>query len=546
MIFKSNTNQTNSIFDKSISNAAVLTIPQLVLHAGHVYNDNIAIEDDGENISYTELSTRALAVCKSLINSGVKPGDRVAIWLPNCANWVIAALGLQMAGAILVPLNTRMKPIEAADILERSGTKILFIMGDFLGLDYPAALADVLPNNVERQVVVTERTANDTIPLIVNQTWQQFLAMGNSLKDEVALERANAVKPDDIADLMFTSGTTGKPKGVMSSHRSCLLAFTQFVEILGLEKGDRYLVVNPFFHAFGYKAGWLTCLIAGATILPHKVFDANEVIARIETDKVTVLPGPPTLYLSMLSHPKLSTTDLSSLRVAVTGAATIPPILIERMRSELGFKIVTTAYGLTECGGLATICRPDEDVETIAKTSGSAIKGTQISIQSNDGQFLGNGVQGEICLKGFHVMQGYFQDEAATTATIDGDDWLHTGDIGMLDERGNVTITGRLKDMFIVGGFNCYPAEIEAVLAEHDSISLSAVIGVPCERMGEVGCAYVIRKPGSVLNEEELIQWSRSRMANYKVPRHIRFVESMPVNASNKVLKAELAETFSA
>lgn len=546
MIFESNANPVNSTSHNLNLNAAVLTIPQLVLRAAELYNSDVAIEDDGEKISYAELATRALAVSKSLIAAGVTPGDRVAIWLPNCANWVIASLGLQMAGAILVPLNTRMKPTEAADILARSGTKLLFVMGDFLGVDYPAALAKVLPVNVEAQVIVSARAATSSNPLRLTQTWQQFLAMGNNQTSEVALERANAVKPDDIADLMFTSGTTGKPKGVMSSHRSCLLAFTQFVEILGIEKGDRYLVVNPFFHAFGYKAGWLTCLIAGATILPHKVFDADEVIERISKDKITVLPGPPTLYLSMLSHPKLEYTDLSSLRVAVTGAATIPPVLIERMRSELGFKIVTTAYGLTECGGLATICNPDEDVNTISTTSGSAIKGTQISIQSNSGQPLGIGVQGEICIKGFHVMQGYFQNATATAEAIDNDNWLHTGDIGMLDERGNLTITGRLKDMFIVGGFNCYPAEIEAVLAEHDAISLSAVIGVPCERMGEVGCAYIVCKLGHTINEQELISWSRERMANYKVPRHVRFVSSLPVNASNKVIKTALAADFSA
>jgi len=256
------------------------------------------------------------------------------------------------------------------------------------------------------------------------------------------------------------------------------------------------------------------------------------------------LPGPPTLYLSMLAHPKLAETDLSSLRIAVTGAATVPPILIERMRSELGFAVVTTAYGLTECGGLATICDPADSATIIASTSGRAIPGTEVSIRDPQNRALPAGSTGEICLRGFHVMQGYFEDPQATAETIDSEGWLHTGDIGQQDAAGNLRITDRLKDMFIVGGFNCYPAEIEAGLMEHPGIAQVAVIGIPDARMGEVGCACVVLRHGVQLDEAGLIQWAREHMANYKVPRVVRFHDALPVNASNKVAKNELRAGF--
>ena len=274
------------------------------------------------------------------------------------------------------------------------------------------------------------------------------------------------------------------------------------------------------------------------------MFDADQVLQRIERDRISVLPGPPAVYLSLLAHPQLDSTDLSSLRAASTGASTIPPSLIEQMRSKLGFEVVTTAYGLTECGGLATICSPTDDAHTIATTSGKAINGTELSIQDPQGHVLAANNSGEICLRGFHVMQGYHQNPEATAEAVDSDGWLHTGDIGHVDERGYLSITGRLKDMFINGGFNCYPAEIEAVLLEHPAIAQVAVIGVKDQRMGEVGCAFVVLKTNADLNAEQLIDWSRQKMANYKAPRYVRFVEELPVNASNKVLKHRLIEQF--
>ena len=512
------------------------TIARLLFDSAKRYAGHAAIEENGMRLDYADLPEQALQVTRGLMALGIQPGDRVGLWAPNSREWILAALGIHCAGAVLVPINTRMKGAEAADVLARSGCRVLFVQQRFLDVDYPALLAPQRPATLEHQVVFA---CDQSLPAR-DLSYAQFLAGAATIEKLTAERRALCIAPEAVCDLLFTSGTTGKPKGVMSAHGQNLRAFTEYVRVLGLGPGDRYLIVNPFFHAFGYKAGWLTCLIAGATILPHAVFDAELVFERIARERVTVLPGAPTLYLSLLAHPRLAETDLSSLRVAVTGSASIPPSLIERMRSELGFSVVTTAYGLTECGGLATLCDPQASAEVIAGTSGQPLPGTEVSIRGPDNASLAQGQTGEICLRGFHIMQGYFQDPAATAEAIDAEGWLHTGDVGCLDPAGNLVITDRLKDMYIVGGFNCYPAEIEAALLGHPAIAQVAVVGIADARMGEVGCACVVLRQGQQLDEQALIGWSRERMANYKVPRQVRFFSALPLNPSNKVAKNDL------
>lgn len=528
------TNSPKTLLEPTAA-VAPRTLPALLAEASRRFAGLAAIEENGVVTGYAELPEQVMAVTRSLLARGIEEGDRVAIWAPNCRAWIIAGLGIHCAGAVMVPINTRMKGPEAADVLARSGTRLLFLCREFLGVDYPALLQPFRPDSLEGEIMLDEPVSVDG-----RLGWQAFLDEGASVSLERVKARMAAVTPEHVSDLLFTSGTTGKPKGVLSTQGQLLRAFHEFGKEIGIGPGDRYLIVNPFFHAFGYKAGWISCLLAGATILPHAVFDADVVIRRIAEDRISVLPGPPTLYLSMLAHPQLAQTDLSSLRVAVTGAATIPAVLIERMRTELGFEVVTTAYGLTECGGLATICDPAAPPEVVAATSGRPIAGTEVSIRNAESQPLPAGETGEICLRGFHVMRGYFQDPEATAEAIDSDGWLHTGDVGRLDEQGNLQITDRLKDMFIVGGFNCYPAEIEAVLLQHPAIAQVAVIGVPDERMGEVGCACVVRHANQPLEAAELIAWCRERMANYKVPRLVRFFEALPLNPSNKVAKNDL------
>jgi acyl-CoA synthetase (AMP-forming)/AMP-acid ligase II len=512
------------------------TIPAMLQQAAARYGAREAVVDGAVTLSYTQLAERVDGAARALIALDVQFGDRVALWAPNLHEWIVAASAVHAVGGVLVPINTRMKGPEAADILARSGAVRLFCVGSFLGQDYPALLEGLRPATLRGLIVLREGGALQAGDL----RWEDFLAQAAQVPQGEVDARRTRVQPDTTADLMFTSGTTGRPKGVMAAHGPTLRAFDVWARVVGLGEGDRYLIINPFFHTFGYKAGWVAALLRGATVYPCAVFDADTVLARIQADRISFLPGPPTLFLTMLAHPRLKDFDISSLNAAVTGAASVPPVLIERMRSDLGITHVTTAYGLTECGGCATVCDPADDAQTIANTCGKALPGTELICADAQGHPVPPGEPGEVLLRGYHVMQGYFEDEAATREAIDAQGWLHTGDVGVMDERGYLRITDRLKDMFITGGFNVYPAEVERLLSPHPAIAQVAVIGVPDERMGEVGCAFVVCKQGTTTSVEDLIAWARQHMANYKVPRQVRFAESLPVNASNKVDKKVL------
>ena len=515
---------------------AARTIPQLVREAAARHGERTFLEDGAVRLSFAAFSGAVQDAARAFVAAGIAPGDRVAIWAPNRWEWVVAAAGAQTAGGVLVPLNTRLKGREAGIILRRSRARWLVTLGgEFLGTRTVEALRDEDLPHLERIVVLREAEPE-------TQGWEDFVAAGASVSDDELRERTDAVGPDDLSDLLFTSGTTGEPKGVMTAHGQNLRAFAVWSHVVGLRAGDRYLVVNPFFHAFGYKAGWLSCLMRGATVLPHAVFDVPAVLARIGSERVSVLPGPPTLYQSILAHPDRARYDLSNLRLAVTGAAAIPVELIRRMRDELGFETVITGYGLTETCGIVSMCRFDDDPETIATTSGRAIPGIEVRCVDGEGAEVPRGTPGEVWVRGYNVMRGYFEDPTATAETVDADGWLHTGDVAVMDERGYLRITDRIKDMFIVGGFNCYPAEIENLLFGSGWFAAVAVVGMPDDRLGEVGMATVVPAPGQSFTADDVIRWCRANMANYKVPRRVDIVEQLPVNAAGKVMKFRLRE----
>ena len=504
------------------------TIPHLVQAAAALWGDAPALLDAGECWSYAELWHQAQRAAAGFLHAGITKGDRVAIWAPNSRDWIVAAIAAQTAGAAIVPLNTRLKGQEAGDILRRTGARMLLTVGDFLGTDYPALLKD------------QQLPALETI-VRFDHDWHTFLSKAPEPLESSIGKALAALTAEDVSDIMFTSGTTGVPKGVLTTHSRIIPMFKNWAELVDLRPGDRYLIVNPFFHSFGFKAGWVAALIAGAVIVPMAVFDVGRMIDHIEQDRIAFIPGPPTIYQALLAERATHLFDTSSLRSAMTGAATVPPVLIERMHSELGFNQVLTAYGMTECSNI-TACRPGDSVDLIANSCGRAIPGMEVKCVSDDGRDAAPGETGEVWARGYGVMLGYLDDPAATAEAIDAGGWLHTGDVGVMDENGYLRITDRKKDMYISGGFNCYPAEIEKLLSAHPAIGQVAVIGVPDERMGEVGKAFIILRPGASAAESDMIDWARGAMANYKVPRHIAFVDSLPLNASGKVLKTELRE----
>jgi acyl-CoA synthetase (AMP-forming)/AMP-acid ligase II len=481
------------------------TLPSLLRDAAERFGDHPAYVEAGSALSYADLLQRVEATAAAYVAAGVGTGDRVVLWGPNSTDWAVAALAASYAGGVLVPVNSRYIGPEVADVIQRTGAALVVVHDGFLGRDQVRELADA---GVTAKVVTLQSVAQVS---------------------ETAAAPFVQLSADDVADILFTSGTTGRSKGAMSAHRQTIGVARAWAELGGVRQDDRYLVVNPFFHSFGYKIGIVVGLLTGCTLYPVATFDVDETMRLIESERITVFPGAPTLYQSLLNAPGRAERDLSSLRLAVTGAAVVPVILIERMRDELAIDHVVTAFGMTEAV-VVTMCRDGDSAETVATTNGRAIPGMETRIADN----------GELLVRGDYVMLGYLDDPEATREAIDEDGWLHTGDIGSLDEHGNLKITDRLKDMYISGGFNVYPAEVEQVLMRMDGIADVAVVGVPDERLGEVGKAYVVPAEGSSLTEDEVIAFTKERLANFKVPRQVAFADALPRNLSGKVLKTEL------
>lgn len=503
------------------------TTPAVLDRIARELPEHQALVTAEKTLTYAQLRAEVRRAAAAMIDLGVAAGDRVAIWSPNTWHWVVACLATHYAGAIVVPLNTRYTAGEATDILARTQAPLLIAMGTFLGTDRVADL-DRAALPVLRHIVRVPLDTDDG-------TWDEFVSRGTDL--DAVDARATAVTPDDISDILFTSGTTGRSKGVLCAHRQSLSAPAAWAACGEMTSADRYLCINPFFHNFGFKAGILACLQTGATLIPMLTFDPEKTMAAVAEHRATVLPGPPTIYQVLLDHPRRADYDLSSLRFAVTGAAVVPVVLIERMQSELDIDIVLTAYGLTEASGFGTMCRADDDAVTVATTCGRPIADFELRIDSPD-----PGEPGEVLLRGPNVMLGYLDDAEASAAAIDGDGWLHTGDIGTVDSAGNLSITDRLKDMYICGGFNVYPAEVEQVLARLDGVAEAAVIGMPDDRLGEVGKAFVVAKPGATLDEDAVITYTKAHLANFKTPRSVEFLDVLPRNPGGKVVKPLLRE----
>jgi acyl-CoA synthetase (AMP-forming)/AMP-acid ligase II len=510
-----------------------------------------ALVDGDLRLTFAGLSRRVDAVAQAFIAAGLQPGERVGLWAPNSADWVLVSLGAMAAGGVLVPLNTRYKGGESHYVLNKARAAMLVVDDGFLGNGYVGMLRQAentagddtaadrpvpsLPHL--RSVISLGDVVDDAIV-----AYAEFLARGAAVDIAEVDQRVAAQKPDDVCDIVFTSGTTGRPKGAMTSHEANVRTSAAWADGVGVDRGDRYVIINPLFHSFGYRAGLMACVLLRATMYPLARFDVESTLQIISSERITVLPGPPTLFYSILDHPDRAKYDLSSLRLVVTGAATVPAELMHRIRAELGVAWVVSPYGLTEVAGTATICPVGTDLPTVTTSVGSAIPQTELAVVGSAGERLPAGENGEIVVRGYNVMLGYFEEPEATAEAIDADGWLHTGDVGYLDERGFLYLTGRLKDLFQTGGFNVYPVEIEQLLITHPDITEAAVIGVSDPRMGEVAHAFVVSRAGSTVEPDEVIAFARERIANFKVPRYVTVVEELPRNAMGKVQKFRLTQ----
>jgi len=512
--------------------------PALVDRASREFAATEAISDGDVSLNFSELGQQIRQAAAALVASGVERDDRVAVWAPNSWEWVVAAMAVFRAGAVLVPVNTRFKGREAAFVLEKAKVKVLFTVVGFLGNDYVSDLRDSGEevSSLEQIVVLRGDVVKGTV------SFEDFLSRGTTESFTEAEDRAASASGSDLGLIMFTSGTTGVPKGVMVEQGPIIRGFSHYARELGMRQGDRMLIVNPFFHAFGFNGAINPCFIHGATMLPHPVFDVPSVLQRIQDDQVTVFPGPPAIFQGLINHKDLHDYDTSTLRSALTGAASIPVETVVDMRDRLGFETVITAYGMTETHGLVTICSADDPPDVVANTSGKALPGLEIKLVDDENNEVELGQPGELLVKGYAVMRGYLDEPEQTAETIDEFGWMKTGDICVMDADGYIDITDRKKDMFINGGFNAYPAEIESMMLEHPEVGQVSVIGVPDERLGEVGAAFIVATPAGAPNLAELEAWCKKEMANYKVPRHFWLIDELPLNPSNKVLKTELRE----
>ena len=527
------------------------TIPAALVRAARQWPDADALADGSFRLSYRQYLERSIQLARGLIARGVGPGDRVVVWAPNSAEVALTAMAVAFVGGVLVPLNTRFTAYEAAALIRRSEAVAVLAFTGFLGRDYLASLRELgTLDGLKAAVALRGPSAEGALSL------PELLALGEETDEAEVWARVRTLGPADISDILFTSGTTGAPKGAMLRHGASTRAYTEYGRSLGLCHGDRLLGFPPFFHCFGLKGVVLTSVLYGAAVLPVPVFDVHQIAALIDAERITVLQGAPLLFQTLLDDPGVDRSSLSSLRVAGPGAMGASPELYRRLRDELGIAHFSPGYGLTEGTAIGSRCYWFDDFETVSTTCGRTAPGIELRIAGLGGSEPGGsagadapgdadppgGSDGEILLRGYNVMAGYLDDPDATAQAIDADGWLHTGDIGRVDEFGRLTITGRLKDMFLVGGFNTYPAEIEQTLATHDAVADVAVIGVPDARLGEAGMAFVVLRPGATVTDGELTAWAHGRLANYKVPRHWRFVSGLRRNASGKVIKNVLRE----
>ncbi|TDD22892.1 AMP-dependent synthetase [Nonomuraea diastatica] len=501
------------------------------------------VAEGGACVTLSGLRAAASGIARGLIALGVGPGDRVAMWGVNSAYWVAHAFGIWDAGAVIVPLSSRYKGIEAAQLIEKTGAKVLITGAG----PADAPLAGLLPPLPGLRVVGPEMgpaigpAIGPEIGAEMGPEAAGLRSLGAEVSGREAEDRALAVRPDDLCEIMSTSGTTGAPKGVMLDHAQILRGYWDWSEIVTLGEHDRYPVIAPFSHGFGLNAGLIACVLRRATMVPVPVFTPDALMSLISSERASVLAGPPTLFHRLLDELDRGSWDVSSLRVAICGAAAVPSALITRLAERVGLERMINAYGLME-GTVVSMTRAGDPIDVIANTTGRPVPGIEVKIVDDDGKEVAPGERGEILQRGYGVMRGYWNEPARTAETVDADGWLRTGDIGVLDEAGNLAIVDRKKELYIVNGFNVSPAEVESLLLREGSLAQAAVIGVPDPVAGEAGLAYVVARPGVTPDPEALLAWARASMSGHKVPKRVIVVDALPANANGKIDKRALRD----
>ena len=500
------------------------------------------LDPSGVTMTYEELNGRVDCLARGLLDIGVAKGDKVGLWMPNIPEWVIAYFATARIGAVVVPMNTRYKTHEVEYILQDSEATTLFAVDAFARIDYLEMIAEIQPKlpNLRRVVIVGETGETET-------PYEDVIQSGaDALSDGELARRETTCDPADNVFILYTSGTTGSPKGAMLSHHNIAKNAEQVTEVLHTTEEDVFLLAVPFFHCFGCVLGVAGAITWGAAMIPMKVFKPTEALDLVERFRVSVLYGVPTMFVLELEEARKgrgdgSRYDVSTLRTGIMAGAPCPVEVMRGTMNELGCN-VSIAYGLTEASPVITMTRFDDSVERRVETVGRALEGIEVKIADDDRNPVPTGEMGELACRGYNVMLGYYRAPEVTARTIDDEGWLYSGDLATMDEEGYVQIVGRKKDMLICGGFNVYPAEIEEYLFTHPKVQNVSVIGVSDDVFGEVAAAFIIPREGEAIDPQEIVDFCVGEIANFKVPRYVVILDEFPMTQSGKIQKFRLRE----
>lgn len=532
------------------------TIGELVEEKALLYPNREALvySDRNLRLTYTQFDQHVNDVAKALMAIGLDKGDHFAVWTTNVPQWPGLQFGSGKMGAPLVTVNTNYRSSELEYLLKQSDSRALILIDQLRDYSFIDTLYEIcpelktcVPGNLESKrlpllktvVVIGEKRYPGTF------TYGEFLIHGQKISDDQLTKRKNSLSYDDVINIQYTSGTTGFPKGVMLSHFNLINNSINIAECMKLTHEDRLCIPVPFFHCFGCVIGTLAIVSAGGTMVPVQEFNAEEVLRTVEKEKCTALHGVPTMFINELNLPNIQNFDLSFLRTGVMAGSICPIEVLKGVMNGMGMKDITICYGQTETSPVLTQTRTNDPIHLKVETVGRALPNVEVKIMEPGTNIeVTPGVQGEICARGYVVMKGYYKNPDATKEAIDENNWLHTGDLGTMDENGYIRVTGRLKDMFIRGGENIYPREIEEFLYQHPKVLDVQVAGVPDEKYGEEAAAWIILKDDQTATQEEIRAYCDGKISRHKIPRYIYFVDHYPMTASGKIQKFKLQEQF--
>jgi fatty-acyl-CoA synthase len=520
------------------------TVGDLLARAAAERPDGVALVSRHQDVRQTwaELTETVDTVARGVLALGVAPGDRVGIWAPNCAEWTHLQFGAAKVGAILVNINPAYRPNELTYALVHSGVRILVTAREFKTSDYLEMIAEVrnrLPA-LERVITIDGERADGADDLV----WSELLDAGGGADPAELAAREATLDCDEPINIQYTSGTTGNPKGATLTHHNVVNNALSIARVLGYGPEDRVCIPVPLYHCFGMGIGNLGCVSSGATMVyPAPSFEPLATLSAVADEGCTSLYGVPTMFIGMLEHPRFDEFDLSSLRTGLMAGAPCPVEVMKRVVDDMHAREICIAYGMTETAPVSFLTRPDDDLERRVSTVGTVMPHVEAKvIDPESGETVVPGTPGEVCSRGYLVMQGYWENPGATSEAVDADGWMHTGDLGVMDDSGYLNIVGRIKDMVIRGGENLYPAEIEGVLFQHPAVASAQVIGVPDERMGEELMAWIVLREGESASVDEIREFCRERLAHFKVPRYVKFTDEFPMTVTGKIQKFKMRE----